>query len=189
MSSRRMCGHWHASFLTCMAWLYCIHPCDTADKFQPSPSFQGQRRGFVFTTGQFGTGYYRDRPPKAAAAAQPSASKPSSAAPAEQPHQRSQPAAGAAPAAIQDNAAAAHLLLPAETGLQQQRPRQQQRAGAARQGAPQQQQQQQQQQQPSKVLPSLPTIKVSDPKPQLLDQGQEVGYQHPTFHVVDEGAF
>eukprot|EP00775_Hariotina_reticulata_P007944 gene7944-8141_t len=35
-----------------------------ADRFQPSPSFQGQRQGFVFTTGQYGTGYYLDNPPQ-----------------------------------------------------------------------------------------------------------------------------
>jgi len=162
------------------------HDCPAAaDVFQPSVAWQGLRPGFVFTTGEHGTGYYKDtRPtPAPAAAGAPAAT----AVPAPKAAQPAPAAAGAAPAA---GKAAAQ---PASQRTQVQRqdsgvsaasaanPAAAAAAAAQRRAAQQQQQQQarvqaqQQQQQPSR-RPALQTPKVSvaPVKPQLTAYGQEV---------------
>jgi hypothetical protein len=138
-------------------------PLQAADQFQPSPVFQGPRPGFVYTTGQHGTGYYKDTPPPiapAAAAPQQAAAPPAAAAAKQRPaaagsdsrggsavsgaaasHARQSPAAAAAAGAAARRAAAAAAAQPKV---------------------------------PRKVELQLPAVKVAAPKPQLVGQGQEV---------------
>lgn len=155
--------------------------CNAADQFQASLVWQGARPGFAFTTGQHGTGYYKDVPPQPAAeaapAAQPAATKPqapaAAAAPAPQPAKAPAVTAAGKPAAARPSSSTA-------SGAQSQAGSAAAAAGAAAasRAAQQQRQQPQQQPAPAKRQVQLPAVKVAAPVPQLRDQGQEVRWDN-----------
>lgn len=155
-----------------------LHP--TADVFQASLSWQGPRAGFVFTTGEHGTGYYKDTAPPAPAAAAPAAAQPAKAASVAQPAaavaaakptQANRQDSGVSAASTASPAAAAAAAAQRRaSAAQQQQPQQPQKV---QQKAPQQQQQQQQ---PARRPPlQTPKVSVAAVKPQLTAYGQEVG--------------
>jgi hypothetical protein len=144
-----------------------IAVCRAADQFQPSVVFQGARPGFVYTTGQHGTGYYKEtaRPaaPAAAAAPKQAAAKPVAAATAAAPKQR--------PAGAGSESQGGSAVSGAAASQARQSPAAAAAGAAARRAAAAAALQPKVQR---KVELQLPAVHVAAPKPQLVGQGQEV---------------